>query len=94
MHENLVIAGVVVMHYEVDLGNVKAAGSKISDYQNGRFPLSEVVQRIGALLHVHLTIHSEAGVKLSHEGEQVIDMKPGGDEDYHFLPLYDVAQEV
>ena len=94
MHEDLVIAGVIVVHHEVDFWNVKAASSKISDYQNGRFSLSEVVQRIGTLFHVHLTIHSEAGVELSNEGEQIVDVEPGGDEDDNFLPLYDVGQEV
>lgn len=77
VHENLVIAGVVVMQHIIDLRNIEAASCQISDDENGRLSLSEVVQSIGTLLHVHFPIHSEARVEFSDEGEQIVDVEPG-----------------
>jgi hypothetical protein len=92
MNKDLVIAGVIVMDDVVDFRNIQTTSSKISHNQYTRLSLSELVQSISTLLHVHLTINSKTIVKLSDQSEQIIDVEPGGDEDNNLFLLDDIAK--
>lgn len=94
MDEDLVVAGVVVVDYEVDFGDIEPSGGYVGDDEYGLLLAAEIVERVGAGFHVHFSIDSVALVDFSEKGLEVVYVEAGGDKDDDFLFVDDVFEEV
>ena len=95
MHEDLMVWWVIVLDDKVDWRYIETSGCDICNDQNDvAFLLSECIQVVSSLLHVHLTIHSITFVKLTNNWKQVVNVESSGSKDNDFLLLYDFFQYV
>ncbi len=94
VNEDLVVAGIVVVDHEVDLGNIQSSSCHVGDHEKASFLPPEVLEGVSSRLHVHFAVDSVALVEFSKEGQQVVDVETGGDEDNGLILFDDVLEEV